>query len=103
MIERVTPAAGTKIEASGWAFVVSAGKPADAVFATTGAALQPGILATALVGSSRPDVALVHGQNARTTGWHLTVAARGIDPRKLRFWAFDMEARRAYPLCSAVP
>ncbi|OLE59084.1 MAG: hypothetical protein AUG74_16935 [Bacteroidetes bacterium 13_1_20CM_4_60_6] len=103
VIERVTPAAGTKIEASGWAFVVSAGKPADAVFATTGAALQPGILATALVGSSRPDVAQVHGQNARTTGWHLTVAARGIDPRKLRFWAFDMEARRAYPLCSAVP
>ncbi|TMB09746.1 MAG: hypothetical protein E6J65_28595 [Deltaproteobacteria bacterium] len=103
VVERITPAIGTKTDVSGWAFVESARKPPDAIFATTGEGLRPGILATAVVGSSRPDVAQVHGQSARTTGWHLMVSARGVDPRKLRFWAFDMDARRAYPLCSAVP
>ena len=94
VIERVTPAAGTKIEASGWAFVVSAGKPADAVFATTPRSLgtSPSSLPTPTVGPSSPNLraAAVRRRSACDTR---TVSAVTVSARP----------RRAYPLCSAVP
>lgn len=100
VVERIVPATGTKVDVAGWAFVEPTRRPPDAVIATAGVGLRPDVVAAALVGSSRPDVAQAYKQeSALATGWHVTMSAPPIDPRKMTFWAYDMAERRAYPLC----
>jgi hypothetical protein len=71
---------------------------------TTGTGTGSAVIAAALVGTLRPDVAKAYGQeNARATGWHVTLSAPSADPRQMTYWAFDMAERRAYPLCSIAP
>jgi hypothetical protein len=84
--------------AVGWAFLPARGRIADAVLVTSGSTRQVVRLATPSIG--RPDVvATLARTEAHGSGWLMDMRSVTAE-EPVEFWALDVEARRAYPLCN---
>lgn len=85
------------LEISGWAYLPSKRRPADAVFVTTDVQSAPRVLAIAFPETERPDVAKEYGTNAALlSGW--TIVLPQDTGGLLRYWALDAETGRAFLL-----
>jgi hypothetical protein len=98
-VERVEWIGEARVRATGWAYLLDPGRPADAVLVTRKRASSLVPTAAAIVAIPRTDVAALHGTSALITGWTVDFdLPPSHDP--LEFWMLDAGRRVAHPSCA---
>ncbi len=90
-------ATGTRVMASGWAYLPEGGRPADAILGTTGAPPRQIFLTTPTTG--RLDVVQrFQTEDAMISSWFVDLPSTLLSD-EIDIWAFDVDHIRAYRLC----